>query len=71
MMLDSTLPVKDNWAKLTLQQLESHLWSAANILSGKIDSSDYNGQTCLGAGASDKEKVATEKPVFGLLHLAN
>ena len=26
---------------LTLQQLESHLWGAADILRGKIDSSDY------------------------------
>jgi type I restriction enzyme M protein len=26
---------------ITLQQLESHLWGAANILRGKIDSSDY------------------------------
>lgn len=28
-------------SKMTLQQLESHLWGAANILRGKIDSSDY------------------------------
>ena len=28
-------------AKLTLNELESHLWGAANILRGKIDSSDY------------------------------
>jgi type I restriction enzyme M protein len=28
-------------AKRTLQELESHLWGAANILRGKIDSSDY------------------------------
>ncbi|OIJ22020.1 type I restriction-modification system subunit M [Anaerobacillus alkalidiazotrophicus] len=27
--------------KLTLQQLESHLWQSANILRGSIDSSDY------------------------------
>jgi type I restriction enzyme M protein len=27
--------------KLTLHQLESHLWGAADILRGKIDSSDY------------------------------
>lgn len=27
--------------KMTQQQLESHLWGAANILRGKIDSSDY------------------------------
>jgi type I restriction enzyme M protein len=27
--------------KLTLAELESHLWGAANILRGKIDSSDY------------------------------
>ena len=26
---------------LTLQELESHLWGAANILRGQIDSSDY------------------------------
>ncbi|WP_200416178.1 type I restriction-modification system subunit M [Virgibacillus salexigens] len=28
-------------SKLTLQQLESHLWESANILRGSIDSSDY------------------------------
>ena len=28
-------------SKLTLAQLESHLWGAADILRGKIDSSDY------------------------------
>jgi len=28
-------------SKITLQQLESHLWGAADILRGKIDSSDY------------------------------
>lgn len=28
-------------SKLTLQQLEKHLWGAADILRGKIDSSDY------------------------------
>ncbi|WP_163536360.1 type I restriction-modification system subunit M [Gracilibacillus sp. YIM 98692] len=28
-------------AKLTLQQLESHLWESANLLRGSIDSSDY------------------------------
>lgn len=28
-------------SKLTLQQLESHLWSSADILRGSIDSSDY------------------------------
>ena len=27
--------------KLTLPQLERHLWRAADILRGKIDSSDY------------------------------
>jgi type I restriction enzyme M protein len=27
--------------KLTLQQLESHLWESTNILRGTIDSSDY------------------------------
>jgi type I restriction enzyme M protein len=33
--------MENNVAKLTLQELESHLWGAANILRGKIDSSDY------------------------------
>lgn len=28
-------------SRLTLQQLENHLWGAADILRGKIDSSDY------------------------------
>ena len=28
-------------SKLTLQELESHLWGAANLLRGKIDSSEY------------------------------
>src|SRR5271166_6226356 len=28
-------------SKMTLQQLESHLWKAADILRGSIDSSDY------------------------------
>ena len=28
-------------SKLTLQELESHLWGCANILRGKIDSADY------------------------------
>ena len=28
-------------SKLSLQELEAHLWGAANILRGKIDSSDY------------------------------
>src|SRR5699024_339986 len=28
-------------SKLTLPQLESHLWESANILRGSIDSSDY------------------------------
>ncbi|KIP20613.1 putative type I restriction enzymeP M protein [Anoxybacillus ayderensis] len=28
-------------SKLTLQELESHLWESANILRGSIDSSDY------------------------------
>jgi len=27
--------------KLSLQQLESHLWKAADILRGSIDSGDY------------------------------
>lgn len=30
-----------NMEKLTLQQLESHLWESANIMRGSIDSSDY------------------------------
>jgi type I restriction enzyme M protein len=29
------------WPRLSLRQLESHLWDAANILRGKIDSSDF------------------------------
>lgn len=29
------------YGKNDLQELESHLWGAANILRGKIDSSDY------------------------------
>ena len=33
--------VQATHSKLTLQQLESHLWGAADILRGKIDSSDY------------------------------
>ncbi len=37
--------INTNWeqqlTKLTLQELETHLWGAANILRGKIDSSDY------------------------------
>jgi type I restriction enzyme M protein len=33
--------VIDTKPKLTLQQLESHLWGAADILRGKIDRSDY------------------------------
>ena len=28
-------------SKLTLSELESHLWGAADILRGKIDSADY------------------------------
>src|SRR5699024_10521089 len=32
---------KNDMAKLTLQELESHLWESANILRGSIDSSDY------------------------------
>jgi type I restriction enzyme M protein len=31
----------NHMSKLTLQQLESHLWESANILRGSIDSSDY------------------------------
>ena len=31
----------DSPPKLTLARLESHLWRAADILRGKIDSSDY------------------------------
>jgi type I restriction enzyme M protein len=36
----SPAPAATN-GKLTLQNLESHLWGAADILRGKIDSSDY------------------------------
>ena len=28
-------------SKLTLEELESHLWESANILRGSIDSADY------------------------------
>lgn len=41
---DSTAPVSRGAAvsePLTLQQLETHLWESANILRGKIDSSDF------------------------------
>lgn len=36
-----TVLFKESGGKLTLQQLERHLWGAADILRGKIDSSDY------------------------------
>ena len=36
----STAPLAET-QKLTLQQLERHLWGAADILRGKIDASDY------------------------------
>ena len=39
--LDTRMDGKASMAKLTQQQLESHLWGAADILRGKIDSSDY------------------------------
>lgn len=38
---ESQVQVASTQSKLTLQQLESHLWDAADILRGKIDSSDY------------------------------
>ena len=38
---ESQVMVESTQSKLTLQQLESHLWGAADILRGKIDSSDY------------------------------
>ncbi|TFH44622.1 MAG: type I restriction-modification system subunit M [ANME-2 cluster archaeon] len=38
---ESQVQVAGTQSKLTLQQLESHLWGAADILRGKIDSSDY------------------------------
>jgi len=38
---ESQVMVASTQSKLTLQQLESHLWGAADILRGKIDSSDY------------------------------
>jgi type I restriction enzyme M protein len=38
---ESQVQVASTQSKLTLQQLESHLWGAADILRGKIDSSDY------------------------------
>jgi len=31
--------------KLTLQQLEAHLWGAANILRGKTAGQDYTSQS--------------------------
>lgn len=37
--IDATVPAARE--KLTLAQLESHLWGAANILRGAIDSSDF------------------------------
>ncbi len=33
--------MRDHDGRLTLQQLEAHLWKAADILRGSIDSSDY------------------------------
>lgn len=39
--IDSQVITTPPNTKLTLQQLESHLWGAADILRGKIDSSDY------------------------------
>ena len=38
---ESQVQVASTQSKFTLQQLESHLWGAADILRGKIDSSDY------------------------------
>src|SRR2546422_3538968 len=35
-----SLPAKSN-GKLSLKELENHLWKAADILRGSIDSSDY------------------------------
>ena len=32
---------ENNLSKLTLQELESHLWKSADILRGSVDSSDY------------------------------
>jgi type I restriction enzyme M protein len=40
-LLELELPPRG--AKLTVEQLESHLWRAADILRGSIDSSDYKG----------------------------
>ena len=34
-------------SKLTLEELESHLWESANILRGSIDSADYKNYICL------------------------
>jgi len=35
-----------NSKKLTLQQLEAHLWGAANILRGKTAGQDYKNYSC-------------------------
>ena len=35
--------------KLTLQQLEAHLWGAANILRGKTAGQDYKNYILLGS----------------------
>ncbi|MEM7353556.1 MAG: type I restriction-modification system subunit M N-terminal domain-containing protein, partial [Acidobacteriota bacterium] len=39
--LSQLTPERRSGPQLTLDQLESHLWQAANILRGKIDSSDF------------------------------
>lgn len=41
MTLELALLEERTMAKLTLQELESHLWKSADILRGSIDSSDY------------------------------
>ena len=53
-------PLVDN-TKLTLTKLESHLWGAADILRGSIDSSDY--KHCLNADiASNPEEHRFDIP---------
>jgi type I restriction enzyme, R subunit len=44
--------------KLTQQQLEAHLWKAADILRGKIDSSDYKDEIELAAARKAAELKA-------------
>ncbi|MDE3076148.1 MAG: hypothetical protein KGJ86_12040 [Chloroflexota bacterium] len=40
-MIEQQLHPLESTSRLTLAQLESHLWGAADILRGSIDSADY------------------------------